>query len=56
MKPWFKLDKNGRSSIKNQLTQTDSALNADPKLSKNHSDLMLPDRVIATQSSKKVLT
>ena len=42
--------------MKNQLTQTDIALNADQKLSKNHSDLLLPDRVIATQSSKNVLT
>ena len=50
---WFKLGINRRSSIKNQLRQTDSALNADKKVSKNHSDLMLPDRVIATQSSKK---
>ena len=53
---WLKLGQNSRSSIKNQLTQTDSALNADQKLSKNHDDLMLPDRVIGTQSSKKVDT
>ena len=38
------------------ITQTDSALNAGEKLSKNHGDLMFPDRVIAAQSSKKVLT
>ena len=50
------LGKNWISSIKNQLTQTDSALNADQKLSKNHGDLMLPDRVTAIQNSKKVLT
>ena len=36
--------------------QTDSKINADQKLSKNHGDLMLPERVIATPSSKKVLT
>ena len=42
--------------MKNQLTQTDSALNADQQLSKNHGDLMLPDTVTATQSSKTVLT
>ena len=41
--------------MKNQLTQTDSALNADQKLWTNHGDLMLPDRAIAAQSSKKVL-
>ena len=35
--------------------QTDSALNASRTLSKNHGDLMLPDRVIATQSSKKIV-
>ena len=40
---WFKLGKTLRSSIKNQLTQTDSASNADQKLSKNNGDLMLPD-------------
>ena len=28
----------------------------DQKLSKNHGDLMFPDKVIATQSSKKALT
>ena len=42
--------------MKNQLTENDSALNADRKLSENHGDLILPDRVIATQSYKKVLT
>ena len=36
-----------------QLTQANSVLNADQKLSKNHDDLMLPDRDIATQISKK---
>ena len=45
---WFKLGKNLRSLIKNQLAKTDGALNADQNLSKNHGDLMLPDRVIAT--------
>ena len=39
--------------IKKQLTQTDSALNADQKSSQNYGDLMLPDRGTATQSSKK---
>ena len=39
-----------------QLTQTDNASNADQKLSKSHGDLMLPDRVIAIQSSSKVVT
>ena len=48
---WLKLGKNWRRSIKNQLTQTDSALKADQKLLKNHGDLMLPDRIIATQSA-----
>ena len=52
---WFKLGQNRKSSIQNQLTQTDSALNADKKLSKFHGDLMLPDRVIAAQISSKVL-
>ena len=38
---WLKLGQNSRSSIKNRLTQTDSALNADQKLSKNEGDPML---------------
>ena len=42
--------------MKNQLTQTDSALDASQKLPKKQGDLMVPDKVIATQSSKKVLT
>ena len=45
-----------KRGIKNQVAQTDSALNTDQILSKNHSNLMLPDRVIATPSSQKVLT
>ena len=45
--------KNWRSWAKNQVTQTDSALNTNQILFKNNGKLMLPDRVIATQSSKK---
>ena len=36
--------------MKHQLTQADSALNADQKLSKSHGDLMLHDRVIYCNS------
>ena len=36
--------------------QSDSALNVDQKHSKNHDDLIRPYRVIAPQSSQKVLT
>ena len=53
---WFKLGKNRRSSVKNQLTQTDSALNADQRLSKNHGDLMFPDRVFFNSEFQKMLT
>ena len=55
---WFKLGKNGRKLIKSQLSQTGSVLDADQKIVKElyHGDTMPPDRVIATQSSKKVLT
>ena len=53
---WFKFGKSRRSSIKNQLTQTYSALNADEKLSKNYDDLMLSDKVIANQIYKNVPT
>ena len=40
------------AQLKNQLAQTDNAVNADQKLPKNHGNLMLPDRVIATQNPK----
>ena len=43
---WFKLSKNWRRSIKNLLTQSDGALNADQKWSKNYDDLMHAYRVI----------
>ena len=36
--------------------QSDSESNADQKWAKHHDDLMHPYRVIAPQSSKKVLT
>ena len=39
--------------MNNQVTQTNSALNANRRLLKNHGYLMLPDRVIATQNFKK---
>ena len=48
---WFILGKNSRNSIKNQVTQTDSALNTDQILAKNYGNLMLPDRVIAAQNA-----
>ena len=50
-----KLGLNWRSPIKNQLKHSDSALNVDEKWSKNHCDLMRPDRVIALQSPRKEL-
>ena len=51
---WFKLGKNWRSPIKNQLTQTDSAVNAwqSRKLSKNHGDLVLPDSYYSSKFKK----
>ena len=52
----LKLCQNRRHPLKNQFTPSDSALNADEKWSKKQGDLMRPDRVIATQRSKKVLT
>ena len=40
--------------MKSQITQKNGALNVDEKLSKNHSDVMLTDRVIVAQSYRKV--
>ena len=42
---WFKLGKNYKSSIKNQLTQSNSSLNADKKWQKSYDDPMHPYRV-----------
>ena len=52
---WLKLGQNRRSPVKNQFTHSDSSSIADEKWSKNDDDLMHPDRVIASQSSNKVL-
>ena len=37
---WFELGKNRRSTIKNQLRQSDSVLNVDKKWLKNYNDPM----------------
>ena len=52
----LELGENWKSQIKGQFTQFSSPSNDDEKWSKNNDDLMHPDRVIATQISKKVLT
>ena len=44
------------SSIENQFTHPDNAAIVDEKLLKNHSDLVIPSRVIAPQNSNNVLT
>ena len=52
---WFKLGKYSRSSIKNQLTQSDEALNVDQKWPKNYDGLMHPYRVISVERSVKFI-
>ena len=54
---WHKLGENRKISIKNQISHSNGALNANVKWSKNHDDnLMHPCRAIVPQSSKNVLT